>query len=47
LDSLALLLVEDSEHMRAMRQTGPFAGVLSPQERWAIYDDFPLESISE
>jgi hypothetical protein len=47
LDSLALLLVKDSEHMRAMRQTGPFAGVVSPQERWAIYDDFPLESLSK
>ena len=44
-ETLLPLLVEDSEHMRAMRQNGPFAGVLSPQERWAIYDDFPLESI--
>ncbi len=41
LDELLRLLTEDSERMRALRQTTPFAGVLSPQERWAIYDLFP------
>ena len=34
-------VVDWSERMRALRQTTPFAGVLSPQERWAIYDLFP------
>jgi hypothetical protein len=34
-------LVEDSERMRAMRQSTPFAGVLSAKERWKIYDDTP------
>ncbi len=34
------LLVEDSERMTAMRQTSPFAGVLEPRERWAIYQAF-------
>jgi hypothetical protein len=33
-------IVEDSERMTAMRQTSPFAGVLEPRERWAIYDEF-------
>ena len=47
LEVLLPLLVEDSEYMRGMRQNGPFAGVLTPQERWAIYDDFPLEPISK
>ena len=37
---VAALIVEDTEHMTAMRQNGPFAGVLSPQERWAIYREF-------
>lgn len=26
--------------MPAMRQNSPFAGVLTPKERWAIYDEF-------
>jgi hypothetical protein len=39
------LLEERSERMTAMRQATPFAGVLTPQERWAIYDQFaPLDS---
>jgi hypothetical protein len=31
------LMEEESEHMTAMRQATPFAGVLEPAERWAIY----------
>jgi hypothetical protein len=34
------LIVEESDWMTAMRQTSPFAGVLDPRERWAIYDEF-------
>ena len=34
------LVVEDSERMRALRQCTPFAGVLTPRERWDIYDAF-------
>jgi hypothetical protein len=34
------LLVEDTERMTAMRQATPFAGVLDPAERWAIYARF-------
>jgi len=30
------LLVEDSQHMRDMRQSTPFVGVLSEEERWRI-----------
>jgi hypothetical protein len=40
LDEILALIVEDSERMTAMRQTSPFAGVLDPRERWAIYDRF-------
>jgi len=37
------LLTEDSERMRALRQATPLAGVLSPSERWAIYDLYRLD----
>ena len=42
LDELLLVMVEDGERMTAMRQAGPFAGVLSPKERWEIYDTFAI-----
>jgi hypothetical protein len=35
-------MVEESEHMTALRQATPFAGVLTARERWAIYERFPL-----
>jgi len=34
------LMTEESERMTAMRQATPFAGVLEPAERWAVYDQF-------
>ena len=34
------LMVEDTERMIALRQATPFAGVLEPAERWAIYARF-------
>jgi len=37
------LLVEDSERMTALRQATPFAGVLNPADRWAIYERFNLQ----
>ena len=40
LEELLVLIQEDSEAMRAMRQSSPFAGVLRPKERWEIYDAF-------
>ena len=36
-------LVDESERMTALRQATPFAGVLEPAERWAIYQRFNLE----
>ena len=36
------LLGEESERMTALRQATPFAGVLEPAERWAIYERFAL-----
>jgi hypothetical protein len=40
------LMVEDSERMTALRQATPFAGVLDPKERWAIYERFASDRIS-
>ena len=34
------LMVEESERMTELRQSTPFAGVLEPAERWAIYARF-------
>ena len=42
IEELVALIQEDGEFMRAMRQTSPFAGVLSPRERWEIYDAFAV-----
>jgi len=42
LPEILRLLVEESERMTALRQATPFAGVLTPAERWAIYDKFAL-----
>jgi hypothetical protein len=36
-------LVDESERMTALRQATPFAGVLEPAERWAIYQRFNRE----
>jgi hypothetical protein len=37
------LMLEDSERMTAMRQATPFAGILTPHERWTIYEQFGAE----
>lgn len=37
------LLGEESERMTALRQATPFAGVLEPSERWAIYEEYRQE----
>ena len=42
LEEMLAIMVEDCERMTAMRQSSPFAGILTPQERWAIYDQFAL-----
>jgi hypothetical protein len=39
-EEVLALMVEDSERMTAMRQVTPFAGILTPAERWAIYARF-------
>jgi hypothetical protein len=42
IDEILALIEEDSETMRALRQCTPFAGVLTPRERWDIYDSFAV-----
>ena len=36
---IASALTEDSEKMRDLRQNTPFAGALTPRERWDILSD--------
>jgi hypothetical protein len=33
-------LISEDEHMCALRQCSPFAGVLTPQERWKVYASY-------
>lgn len=40
LPEILSLIEEESERMTAMRQATPFAGVLEPAERWAVYQRF-------
>ena len=42
IEEILEVMVEESEHMTAMRQATPFAGILDPKERWAIYDRFAV-----
>ena len=37
MDELVALLVDGSERARALRQVTPFAGVVNPRERWALW----------
>jgi len=41
IEEVLALIVEESERMTAMRQASPFAGILTPRERWSVYDRFP------
>jgi hypothetical protein len=36
-EALLAFLVDTSETARAFRQVSPFAGVLTPRERWALW----------
>ena len=39
-EELLALIGQDDARMTALRQSSPFAGVLEPAERWAIYAHF-------
>jgi hypothetical protein len=40
LDEMLSLIGREDEEMTALRQSSPFAGILDPKERWAIYSQF-------
>jgi hypothetical protein len=40
LAEIVRLIGQEGEAMDALRQATPFAGVLEPRERWAIYEQF-------
>jgi hypothetical protein len=40
LEEVLTLIGQEGERMTALRQNSPFAGVLEPAERWAIYARF-------
>lgn len=45
-EKLLAVILLDSQEMRAMRQCSPFAGILTPQERWAVYAKFRIHEKS-
>jgi hypothetical protein len=45
LDELLAFMTEDSERARELRQSTPFAGFLSPRERWAIWSEVKRGSV--
>jgi hypothetical protein len=36
-EEILRLLLDDTEKSRRLRQSDPFCGILTPQERWKIY----------
>ena len=47
LPEIIAAMTDESERMTAMRQATPFAGVLTPAERWAIYRHFAPERVDD
>ena len=39
-EEVRTVLLDPSERGRRLRQSGPFCGILTPQERWEIYKVF-------
>jgi hypothetical protein len=40
LDEILAFMVSPSEKARRLRQSSPFRGILTPRERWKIYESF-------
>jgi hypothetical protein len=40
LEDILALMVSPSEKARWLRQSSPFCGILTPRERWKIYESF-------
>src|SRR5665213_2561327 len=43
-DEIRQVLLDESEEGQGLRQSTPFSGVLTPQERWNIYRAFHEEN---
>ncbi len=43
-EEIRLVLLDESEEGQRLRQSTPFCGVLTPQERWNIYRSFHEEN---
>lgn len=43
-EELLAIMISDEERVIALRQASPFAGILKPAERWAIYRRFERPS---
>jgi len=42
LPDILAVLVSSSESARDLRQSSPFCGILTPRERWLIYESFTV-----
>jgi len=42
LSDIRQVLVSKDEDARSLRQSSPFCGLLSPRERWRIYESFTV-----
>jgi hypothetical protein len=40
LETILVFMVSPNETARRLRQSSPFCGILTPQERWKIYESF-------
>ncbi|HXS94046.1 MAG TPA: hypothetical protein VN736_05530 [Candidatus Limnocylindrales bacterium] len=40
IEDVLTIMVEESERLDSLRQATPFAGILTPAQRWAIYQRF-------
>ncbi|MFA6958489.1 MAG: hypothetical protein WC538_21690 [Thermoanaerobaculia bacterium] len=39
-EEIRTILLDESEEGQRLRQSDPFCGILSPEERWTIYREF-------
>lgn len=42
--SIRLILLDEGQEGRRLRQSNPFCGILSPRQRWEVYRRFRHES---
>jgi hypothetical protein len=42
LSQILTMLLSDDERGRRLRQSSPFCGILTPRQRWGIYESFTV-----